>query len=104
MRVQVGVRELRENLAEWLDRAADGEEILVTERGKPKALLTAAESSWDRMIREGRITSARGNPRPLPPPLHMDAGVTLSDFLRWSRGKGPWPGVGPEPDLVDGAE
>ncbi len=95
---------MRENLAEWLDRAEAGEEILVTEWGKPKALLTAAESAWERLIREGRITPERGNPRPLPPPLEMDAGATLSDFLRWSRGKGPWPGLGPEPDLADDAE
>ena len=44
MTVEVGVRELRENLAEWLDRAAAGEDILVTERGKPKVRLTQAES------------------------------------------------------------
>ena len=71
MRVEVGVRELRENLSEWLDRAAAGEEILVTERGKPKAVLSAAESAWDRMVREGRITPARGNPKPLPPPITL---------------------------------
>ena len=45
MRVEVGVRELRENLSDWLDRAAAGEEILVTERGKPKAMLSAAENA-----------------------------------------------------------
>ena len=60
MRVEVGVRELRENLSDWLDRAAAGEEILVTERGKPKAVITAAESAWDRMVREGRITPRTG--------------------------------------------
>lgn len=103
MRVEVGVRELRENLAEWLDRAAAGEEILVTERGKPKALLTAAESDWDRMVREGRITPARGNAKPLPPPIrYEDDGPTLMDFLWWSRGKIPWPGPGPEPGTDDG--
>jgi prevent-host-death family protein len=101
MRVEVGVRELRENLSEWLDRAAAGEEILVTERGKPKAVLSAAESAWDRMVREGRITPARGNPKPLPPPIKMEEGATLSDFLMWSRGKAPWPGLGPEPGSDD---
>ena len=102
MRVEVGVRELRENLSEWLDRAAAGEEILVTERGKPKALLTAAESAWDRMVREGRITPARGNPKPLPPPIRYDDdGPTLMDYLWWSRGKTPWPGPGPEPGTED---
>lgn len=101
MRVEVGVRELRENLAEWLDRAEAGEEILVTERGKPKALLTAPESAWDRMVREGRITPAHGSGRPLPPPIEMEQGATLSDFLMWSRGNAPWPGLGPEPGSED---
>ena len=104
MRVEVGVRELRENLAEWLDRAAAGEEILVTERGKAKAVLTAAESAWDRMIREGRITPPTGSPRPLPPPtVYDDDGPTLMDYLWWSRGHIPWPDPGPEPG-TDGEE
>jgi prevent-host-death family protein len=98
VRVEVGVRELRENLAEWLDRAAAGEEILVTERGKPKAVLRPPEMPYERLIREGRITPARGPRRPLPPPLKWDGeGPTLTDYLMWSRGKVPWPGPGPEP-------
>lgn len=35
----VGVRELKARLSEYLDRAAKGEVIRVTERGRPKALL-----------------------------------------------------------------
>ena len=102
MRVEVGVRELRENLAEWLDRAAAGEEILVTERGQPKAVLSAAESAWDRLVREGTITPARGNPKPLPPPMKAEPGApTLTAFLMWSRAKAPWPGDGPEPGSED---
>ena len=101
MRVKVGVRELRENLAEWLDRAAAGEEILVTERGRPKAVLSAAETAFDRLVAEGRITPPTGRPRPLPDPIRMDEGATLSDFLMWSRGKAPWPGRGPEPGSDD---
>ena len=98
VRVEVGVRELRENLAEWLDRAEAGEEILVTERGKPKALLTAPESAWDRLVREGRITPASGPRAPLPPPMKWDdEGPTLTDYLMWTRGRIPWPGPGPEP-------
>jgi prevent-host-death family protein len=98
MRVEVGVRELRENLSDWLDRAAAGEEILVTERGKPKAVITAAESAWDRMVREGRITPATGPRRPLPPLVKWDGeGPTLTDYLMYHRGRIPWPGPGPEP-------
>lgn len=37
----VGVRELKANLSAWLERAANGETIRVTDRGRPKALLVA---------------------------------------------------------------
>ena len=58
MRVEVGVRELRENLSHWLDRAAAGDEIVVTERGRPKARLTTAETGFERLLREGAVTLA----------------------------------------------
>ena len=99
MRVEVGVRELRENLAEWLDRAAAGDEVVVTERGKPKARLTAAESAYDKLVREGTITPATGPRRPLPPPIKMEG--SIMPFLDWARGKGPWPGPEPEPGSED---
>ncbi len=39
--MDVGVRELKARLSEYLDRAEAGEVIRVTERGRPKALLVA---------------------------------------------------------------
>lgn len=36
---EAGVSELKQRLAEYLDRAERGELLLVTERGRPKALL-----------------------------------------------------------------
>ena len=104
MRVEVGVRELRENLSDWLDRAAAGEEILVTERGKPKAMLSAAENAYERMVREGRITPRSGTgPPELPERLEwIGEGPTPSEYLQWARG-GPWPGPGPEPGPWDEA-
>lgn len=35
----VGVRELKQKLSEYLDRAERGELVLVTDRGRPKAML-----------------------------------------------------------------
>ena len=72
MAVEVGVRELRESLSEWLDRAAAGEDVIVTERGKPKVRLSAAtgEHIIDQLVREGRARAAVGPrgraPRPVP--------------------------------------
>lgn len=59
--VTVGVRELRSHLSAYLRRARDGEDVIVTERGRPIARLTAV--GWDarreQLIREGLITPAR---------------------------------------------
>ena len=54
----MGVREFRENLSMWLDRAVAGEEVVVTERGAPKVRIEAAnaESVLARLVREGRAT------------------------------------------------
>jgi prevent-host-death family protein len=37
--MDVGVRELKQHLSEYLERAAQGELIRVTDRGQPKAIL-----------------------------------------------------------------
>jgi len=37
--MDVGVRELKQRLSEFLERAAKGEVIRVTDRGQPKAIL-----------------------------------------------------------------
>lgn len=39
--MNIGVRELKQNLSEYLDRAANGELVVVTDRGIPKALIVA---------------------------------------------------------------
>jgi len=101
MTVEVGVREFRENLSDWLDRAEAGEEIIVTERGRPKARLSGAgvESLLDRLEREGKLTRPTRPRRPLPPPLPIEG--SIMPFLEWAKG-GPWPG--PEPDPGPAAE
>ena len=90
MAVEVGVRELRENLAMWLDRAAAGEEIVITERGRPKAIIRSAavESVLDRLEREGRLRRATRPRGPLPPPIPIEG--SIMPFLEWAKG-GPWP-------------
>jgi len=35
--MEVGVRELRTNLSQWIARAKRGQEVVITERGKPVA-------------------------------------------------------------------
>jgi prevent-host-death family protein len=49
--MDVGIRELKQRLSEYLDRVARGEVIRVTERGRPKALLTPIRD--DRTVERG---------------------------------------------------
>jgi prevent-host-death family protein len=86
----VGIRDLRENLSAWLDRASAGEQIVITDRGKPKALLGPAgeEALLDRLAREGRIRRATRPRGPLPPPVPIEG--SIMPFLQWAKGA-PWP-------------
>jgi prevent-host-death family protein len=64
--MDVGVRELKQRLSEFLDRAARGEVIRVTDRGQPKALLcpvpgvghllTGVEEGWIRVAEKSAPT------------------------------------------------
>ena len=74
--MDVAVSTLRAHLSEWLDRARDGEEILVTERGVPIARLLGINTTatLERLTAEGVIGRperaerplASGRPRPQP--------------------------------------
>jgi len=59
--MEVGVRELRDNLSRWIGRAKRGQEIVITDRGKPVARLTKVDESpaLDRLIARGLVTPAR---------------------------------------------
>ncbi len=59
--MQVGVRVLKARLSEYLARAAGGEDIVVTDRGKPVVRLVpfASASDVERGIEEGWIEAPR---------------------------------------------
>jgi prevent-host-death family protein len=87
--MEVGVREFRENLAEWLDRAAAGDEIVVTERGSPKVVITGAtgEAILAQLVREGRATPATRPRRPLPPPIPVEGNPVSDEIIRQRRSR-----------------
>ncbi|MEX0851145.1 MAG: type II toxin-antitoxin system prevent-host-death family antitoxin [Gaiellaceae bacterium] len=81
--MEVGIRELRADLSRWLKRVENGEEILVTDRGKPIARITPANgrSKLDDLIARGLARPAKRPPRAvLPPPIK--ARGTVSDLVR----------------------
>ena len=62
--MEIGIRELKENLSEYLDRAARGEVVRVTDRGFPKVLLVAVPGalSLEQGIREKWLRAPDNSP------------------------------------------
>ena len=83
------MREFRESLSEWLDRAAAGEDVVVTERGNPKVRLSPArdEHILDRLEREGRVRRATRPRGPLPPPIPVRGNPVTDALLEQRRAK-----------------
>jgi len=54
----VGIRDLKNGLSGYLERAKRGEQIVVTERGKPVALLKSIESAELSDSLEARLARA----------------------------------------------
>lgn len=83
--MNVGIRELRDGLSRYLADVRDGEEITVTDHGKPVARLVPInqESPLDRLIAEGRVTRPTNPSRHnrLPEPIDAGPGVTLSELV-----------------------
>lgn len=64
--VEVGVAQLRRELKDWLDRVQDGDEVVVTERGRPVARLSGIDVAplLDRLAEQGQISGAPRVARP----------------------------------------
>lgn len=62
--MDVGVRELKQHLSEYLERAAKGETIRVTDRGVPKAVLGPLPGRFrlDEGIAAGWVTPGEEEP------------------------------------------
>ncbi len=68
----VGVRELKQRLSEYLDRVERGETVRVTDRGRPKAMLgpLPGRVRVKEGIDEGWIRAGSGNQLPAVPRAH----------------------------------
>jgi len=62
--MDVGVREFKQRLSECLERAARGESITVTDRGRPRAVLGPVPgiARLQQGVAEGWITAGTGEP------------------------------------------
>ena len=79
--MEVGVRELRDNLSRYLDRVRAGEELVVTDRGRAiaRVLPVGAERVLDRLIAEGVVTPALRPKRRAGKPIKSEG--TVSDLV-----------------------
>jgi prevent-host-death family protein len=64
--MDVAVSTLRAELADWIERARGGEEVVVTDRGTPVARLVAVDAAplLERLTREGLLGRPRRAERP----------------------------------------
>lgn len=86
--MNIGVRELKQNLSEYLDRAANGEMVVVTDRGVPKALIVAIPGG-DQMatgVEEGWITPPAQTGK-LNAPLRLKSDRRSLDVVNEDRGE-----------------
>jgi prevent-host-death family protein len=81
----VGIAEAQANLAELLDRAERGEEVVIARQGKPAAkIVVVAEARVDRSgflgCMKGQIWMADDFNAPLPPGLQAYFEGKIDDF------------------------
>ena len=82
---EVGIRELRDHLSKYLDEVQQGQDVVVTDRGRAIARILPmnGETTLDRLIREGLVTPARTHTRRRPAPLKTKG--TVSDLVTEQR-------------------
>jgi len=85
--MDVGVRELRNDLSQWLERVRDGEEVVVTDRGGPVARLVPA--GWREEVAElaakGMVTLPKSPKLPLGRRKGITARGSVSDLVAEQR-------------------
>lgn len=85
--MDIGIRELKARLSELVERAASGETIRVTDRGRPKAILGPVPSAIDleRGIEEGWLTPGVDEPPTVGRRRHQ-SGTSIADAMSEDRG------------------
>jgi prevent-host-death family protein len=86
----VGIRELKNQLSHYLRRVRAGERIVVTERGRPVAVIapsptTEADRHIEALIRAGIVRWSGGKPRGSLPPARL-TGPSVAEAVIEDRG------------------
>jgi prevent-host-death family protein len=82
-RREVGVRDLKNNLSRYLDRVQAGEELVVTDRGRPIARVTSIDRATDRLAQlvEAGIVRPPRNRRRAALPTRTKPNGNVSDLI-----------------------
>lgn len=86
--MDIGIRELKARLSELVERAASGETIRVTDRGRPKAILGPLPGVIDlkQGISEGWLTPGVDEPPAMNRRRHR-ASISIAEALTEDRGE-----------------
>ena len=82
-RSEVGIRELKNGLSKFIDRVRAGDEVIVTDRGRPVARLTAIDASDDQLadlMAEGVVRPPTSGGRHLPA-RRVTSNAPVSDLV-----------------------
>jgi prevent-host-death family protein len=80
--VEVGIRELRNHLSQYLDKVQRGQEVVVTDRGRAVARVVPldGERRIDRLIAEGVVTPPTHGRRSRPR-TRIEGTAAVSDLV-----------------------
>jgi prevent-host-death family protein len=83
---EAGIRDLRDHLSRYLDRVQAGEELTVTDRGRPVARLVPVDEqrAFERLVADGVVTLP-AEPRRSRPQRRIGADGTVSDLVAEQR-------------------
>ena len=85
--MNIGIRELKQNLSKYIEKVANGEQVIVTDRGVAKAMIVPVPGG-DQMsigVEEGWITPAKKAGR-LSRPLNLQGSMRSIDAINEDRG------------------
>lgn len=83
--MEIGVRELRDQLSRHLAEVRQGRTVTVTDHGRPIARIVpvARPTKLEQLRAEGRVRSAPNRKRPAPKPLPTEG--TVGDLITEQR-------------------
>ena len=76
--MDVGIRELRSHLSDYLDEVKSGHEVVITERGRPVARIVPVQAgnTLDQLVSQGLVRAPLSpKRRSLAPPIKTNGSV-----------------------------